>query len=365
MVPTRSVAMLMSFGGDDEMRNRETILQYQRLRYLIEERIEVHDRDTDEKLRYRVLLHPVTTSGGLGELPVLLSSDVVVAVLDSVDPSVIYGLAVRDGFRGKRVLVTHGDVEQALPLELKSRHHVRSDRDGGQFVTDLIVKAAGDSARTIRLTPAVPDDVKVKVDEHDERLRAGLEEALRAVERQGTPRALVADHAQYLGPRILAHALSSWRAYHPYSLWRIKWREKKPGQPYSEDLMIGRPTLVGGNEYFASMYAVTGYGVFPPDPDGPDALTLETAILTLETRAAVDPEALKAFVKDQQRLVKELIFEEGFEVRANVAIHFTDDHPDPDFRGKACMPHALAMRTVGDPTGPHATYLLVVYIDQG
>jgi hypothetical protein len=153
------------------------------------------------------------------------------------------------------------------------------------------------------------------------------------------------------------HLLELWKTMQPTSIIRLKWEKKSSPIRYAIEDMVGPPVVYSINPSFADLYNFN-YQEFP-DPDGETPLTAG-GLLSLVKEYIVESENyLPKIEEDQARIGQKIIFE-GSNAYARVPLKFTDKHPYyPD---AAYLPCLVSKYTTGDVTGPHVTYLAVIYI---
>jgi hypothetical protein len=99
---TRNVLVITSFGGGDQATVRKSILEFMRIKYIIERKIEVYHRHNDplSRLNYNVTVFKAE----IGAIPSnaidrIAGTDIVVALITEKNVNVVYELAVRNIFR--------------------------------------------------------------------------------------------------------------------------------------------------------------------------------------------------------------------------------------------------------------------------
>lgn len=154
----------------------------------------------------------------------------------------------------------------------------------------------------------------------------------------------------------IARVLAGWNTYVPYGVFRIKWARKRDRNGYDAADMVGEPTVSSGNYEFLRLFQLAGDHV--PDPDTEEPLTLNTLMEFI--RESSSQGDFVAFDGDQKRVVDEIIMKDRYG-QVKVVMRLSD--PEDQHRKRTFLPLLVAKRTVGDTKGPHATYLLVAYVE--
>ncbi len=358
---TRHVAVMMPFGGQDRIQQRRCVLEFMRIRHLIEFGINVTPRLSETNVSLKYIVRAFQAS--VGQIPddalqVVANADILIGLVTEKNVNVIYELAVRNLLRDEMILVVKGDPNEVIPIYLKNMGHIRFDPPGSERVTDQIIKLAKDEFPQLSLEADTPDALKQATDRYDESLREQLQGALQTVEARPPRRpAYILNLVKDLDP---GRILSSWTTFYRYGVWRIKWKRRSSKLTYDPSDLEGAPVLYYAGERCLELFNIPEKEF--PDPDSDQALTTETIFDRIKNSRIVDEENFKAFEEDQNRLSREIVFENGF-ARAKVPLQFNSNHkavPNRDY-----MPILMGKRTVGDPQRPHTTYLLVVYVRHG
>src|SRR5262249_27876514 len=147
---------------------------------------------------------------------------------------------------------------------------------------------------------------------------------------------------------------------------RICWKGKGRKEGYKLDHVLGQPTLFGANPHFASMVLRSGQRPFPPDPDGPEALTLDDIRHDLDPY--VETNAFQYFWSDLKDLADRVMEGGGGQfgslgTRVKPPITFRSNHPDKNFKDKSLLVCPVAVKVFGEDTQQHLWYLLTVFVD--
>ncbi|MFQ5991671.1 MAG: hypothetical protein ACE5NA_04455 [Nitrospiraceae bacterium] len=358
---TRDVAVMMSFGGGQTVERRRAILDFARIKYLVEEKINVPTKGTENKIKYKVDVYNLQV-GQIPEAVVrgIATADILIGLLTEKNVNVIYELAVRNLLKDELLLMVKGDPEELVPIYLKDMAYI--EYTGGETgqVADRIDKIANDQGRELYWGRETPDDLERAINSDDRTLQQNLEKALNRIE-INTPKrpAYILDLVTDLDPGKL---LSNWITYYRYGVVRIKWKRKSGGVVYLPEDMEGKPVFTDAGPRFHELFHYP-QRMKLPDPDSGEALTVEKLLTRIRTLGIINPKDYEALIEDQKRVTREILYEDGYG-RAEVPLRFNRKHRT--LANRAYLPTLVAKRTLGDTRRHHATYLLVIYyrIDQ-
>ncbi len=356
---TKDVAMMMSFGRGQTVERRRAILDFARIKYLVEEKINVPAKGTENKIKYKVDVYNLQV-GQIPEAVVrgIATADILIGLLTEKNVNVIYELAVRNLLKDELLLMVKGDPEELVPIYLKDMAYIEyTEGDTGQ-VADRIDKIANDQGRELYWEREIPDDLERAINSDDRTLQENLQKALNRIE-INTPKrpAYILDLVADLDP---GRILSTWTPFYRHGVVRIKWKKKSHPLTYDEKDMEGEPVFYYASERFFELFNLVLKEC--PNPDADEALTVKKLLNRLKNQGVIDDNDHEALLNDQKRLTQEIVYGNGFG-RAVVPIRFNSNHGS--LNNRAYMPHLLAKRTVGDNMArPHTTYLLVIYIQE-
>jgi hypothetical protein len=196
------------------------------------------------------------------------------------------------------------------------------------------------------------------IEARDEELRERLCEAFIKIETNPNAPPGGISLVQELDP---GRNLASWRAFYPYNCVRVRW---KGWQTFPQALQLddidGPPIVYTANSEFFDMI---NYGKSQEEYNaGENPLDMGSVQELLSKSDFIDPPNFKAWKDDQDRLLAEIVLKNSY-ARSIVPLRFNEKHPREQYRNKSVLPTLVAMRTVGKPQRPHATYFLIVFAE--
>jgi len=357
----RSVVIMTSFGGRSAEGRRLAVIQFLRIRFLIENHLQVRTRRaagvSEELVSYEV--SAVYCSQGEIQPRVLRhlrEADVVLGLLTASNPNVIYELAVRSILRDEMVLVTAEDVElpmyfnctATIPLcDAQHESHANLERDLGALAS------SENPPLSFNSDDSIPDAIRRIVDYYDAvgPLRSRLQAAFQEIEDGQVRRQQFAwEVMRKLEPSELA---GSWIQYYPSSVIQVEWSGRSG--PYGHYLprdVVGEAHVCSCNRRFLDLYNIAEL------PANPHILTRQFLLDRL--RGRVSDGDLDLYDKDQQRLVQQIVFENSI-AYAEVPIRFEPNVPN--FAGLCFKPILVGRTIVGAESRNHRMYLHVIYIE--
>ena len=188
-VITRKVAVMMPFGGSDKTLQRSCMLNFLRLKYIIEEKIKStvtskDDNSLKDEIKYDVKGFYVTV-GGITDPAVktIRGADILIGLITEKNVNVIYELAVRSLLVDSPILVVKGDPDDMLPLYLKGLSSIDYDKHTPIQVQDEIRNQSSyPSAAPLALQSQIPPTLRGAIDQYDVSLNDELQRALLAME---------------------------------------------------------------------------------------------------------------------------------------------------------------------------------------
>jgi hypothetical protein len=151
--------------------------------------------------------------------------------------------------------------------------------------------------------------------------------------------------------------MKKWVTFVPTSVILVKWKKKSTSMRYLEEDMIGEPIVYTANSSFADLYNFNYQGM--PKHDGKNPLTSQELLKLVEEFILGGNTHLKKIEDDQTRIIQEIIFK-GSNAYAKVPLKFNDRHPI--YPNSSFLPCLISNYTMGDISGPHITYLVVIYV---
>ena len=356
---TKQVVVMMPFSGNTGANGRRCLLDFLRIKYLVEEKTQVAAHGNGSRVRYHVepcnlqVGHiPSTIVGRIAE------ADILIGLLTAANVNVIYELALRNVLKGEMILVVKGDPDEVVPIYLKEMAHIAYTDGDKKRVGERIQKIADDPDRPLHFEKSIPDDLRSAIDDDDTTLGGNLQAALQSIETSPPSRPEhVRDLVKYLGP---GNVLSGWVTYYPYSVVRIKWSKMSTADAYLPEDMEGPPVICSGNPELLSLFNYAGTSGLP-SPDSDQALSLPAVIERLKHRNLVSGPDLDEFHAEQTQLQEDIILGNA-PGRATVPLRFNGKHTEA-YRNKSFLPCLLGRRTVGDTSKPHTTYLLTAFVE--
>ena len=351
----KQVSVMMPFGGDDKTRRCRCVLDFMRIRYQIENRTSVVNKNLGRKISYRCMVFLAR----VGDIPrdgmrVVAKSDILIGLVSEPNVNVIYELAVRNLLKDEMLLILNGE-RSLLPVYLQSMPYVAYDGSQNSVISSFIDTLSREVAN-LDFEDEIPPELKEKIDKHDDQFKKYVNRALDTIENNCPPRqSYILDLVQDLDPGLL---LGTWDTYTPYSVVQIRWKTKSGPGGYLPEDMDGPPIVYSANDEFRFLFNMASD---LPDPNGPNPFTsgMQLERITPFLRAG----NLEAFIEDQTRLSSNIIFGDGFD-QAKVPLEITADHPRAGYKNKVFLPCMIGKRTVGDNTdAPHMTYLLITFIE--
>lgn len=351
----KQVSVMMPFGGDDGARKRRFVLEFMRIRYLIENRTTVVNKKINRKISYQC----TAFRARVGDIPrdglhVVAESDILIGLVSEKNVNVIYELAVRNLLKDEMLVILKGQPD-LLPIYLRNMPFLQYDGGRNSAVAEVMDEISERQA-VLDFEDEIHPELRKKIDKYDEQYLKNLDVSLDTIENKCPKRqSYILDLVQDLDPGLL---LGTWDTYTPYNIVQLKWKKKSGEYGYLPEDMDGEPIVYSGNNQFRSLFNMVSE---IPDPNGPTPLT-QRKLLGRITRFLVDGN-LEAFSRDQQRLGETIAFGDGFD-QAEVPLETTADHPRDGYKNKVFLPCMVGKRTVGDNTeAPHMTYLLIAFIE--
>lgn len=363
----KDIVVIMPFGSGNEVTENRAILDLMRIKYLIENMINIKPRGSKNSEPIKYTVRPFRTMSGViacSAAKAIAEADIVVALITEFNANVIYELAIRNLLKEEVVIICGDEVDKKkenLPIYTREfatisyRHH--EDRDIINAIKSLSemtgIELDWDKIDQENIPPAL----KTCIDKNDTRLYRDLQNAMQNLENGKASRPeFLQELSKDLDPGKM---LSNWTSYCPFSILRILWKRKSGTTGYVLDDMTGEPVVVSANNKYQALFALN-MQPFPPDPNDRQALT--AGRLLNNVKPYIKEEHFEKFVQDQNRTNELIIYNDSIGT-AKVPIQFTNDHPEEAFKGKVILPNLIAKRVVGEPHRPHVMYLLVTFIE--
>lgn len=364
---TKTVLIIMPFGGEDEEKRRRYILKFKRLKYLTENlRVDlVRQNAPSIEVQFSASVF-LTHVGDIASVNIqaIKDADILFCLISESNATVTYELAVRNLLRDELVIFVEGEQTELLPFYLRQMAHIVDSAKVNNEVNNVIEEIVKNKTIGLSFDDAYPfpNPLKVAIDRSDEKLRDEIGNALKTVLIKRPRRQhYIIDIMREFDPEYLL-SNGNTVTYVPASVLRIRWNAKSgPYGSYSKDDQDGDPVVCDYNGDFLKLY---NYWIPSRSPgwESDSPLTLEYLLEGLKTRGIVETDDFEKFAADQYRLTDEIIFGDSFG-NAEVPLRLNDRHAVPEYRKKAYLPVLVTKRIVGQVHRPHTMYLLVVYID--
>lgn len=359
---TQEIVIITSFEGRDPKAMKRNILDCMRLKYIIEERIEIPSLLLRCPIDFSVSV-AYTEQGDVNEKAFnkIVNADVLIAVVSDANANVIYELATRSLIKPELLILIKNAGREILPMYLQSMGHMDFDENIDPSIQHEIDKIARNEDVNLSWSaldgaglPELFNELKEEIDRgKDDTLARDLENNLKKMyEAPSTWPSFMHELVLQIDPAGLLHA---WTTYYPTSLVRVQWSRRSENS-YAPSDLASEPVVIAGNPAFCQLYGITVIG----DPNNPiEALTMKVSLSKLES--LMTEEDFTAFCRDQQDVSQKILFDNDFS-QTKVPIKFKE-HPVRQYIDGVFMPMLVGKKVVGNQRSFHTTYLLVTYID--
>lgn len=367
-IVTLSVTVITPFGGSSDEDTRRHVVNYHRVRHLIENAIEVIREDTSGtvgRLRYKVGIC-LARSGNISlrALTRLARSNIVVALLSEHNVNVIYELGIRNLHRPETIILVNRELAREgrapIPVYLReSAYNLFGDS------SDVIAEAVKTHQPSLdwQSTKLVPELAHV-IESGDGELRETLQHAFQ--ELVDNPPRWLESMNEMARNRHPEGFLQGWSTYLPTSIVRIDWKRRSDDLSYRPEDMDGAPVVADANYLFRRIFHIENLNL---GPDYTSDITFERLMNRIQPFIA--PEDFEDFLTEQAQLMNWIVLGNGH-ATAYVPLRFRAEgpetgealHPNKDIRGKVYLPCLTAKKTIGDPEYPHSTYLIISFVEQ-
>lgn len=355
MPSKRKVAVMMPFGGTDSKLQRRYIIDFMRIKYIIQQKVNVNvgNEFGAERQEYEV----TAFQAHVGEIPakaikLIHDADILVGLITEKNVNVMYELAARSLLKDVPILLVKGDPDDLLPIYLKNQGYI------AYSTPDMVENEIRDSIEkeylnSLSLNGAIPPWLRDVIDTTDEDLINNIQDALKAMESQRDPLFkelldVVAQNQNFDPEKMF----KIWNTFYPSSIVKMTWKKRSYGVGgYSTSDAEGEAVVCAWNNEFLSLYDFV-------DPNAP----MTAKELFNQLKDFVNEQDLSDFMRDQESLTKRIVLNNGF-AEATIPLHINNNHPREQHRGKAYLPCLTMKRIIGDPQRPHNMYLLVDYIN--
>lgn len=364
----RRVTVIMPFLSGDPAGERRSILNYMRIKYIVENMVEVtplwcKSKSDRQYLNYKVNVFKT----GAGEIAARATKEIVdahliIALINEVNVNVVYELAIRHLLKESLIIVK--DIEKgknAVPVYLQDFAHIDyrgSSGSADRAIINEMEYLANQGPDKVQLDWELPDDYPAElidlIKTKDTRLTRALQSSIQDFEDEKIEQpSFIRDIATVVHP---SRAFSSWATISPYSVIRILWKKKRTKKSYDIQDMLEPPVITCCNNAFLRMLNRSGD---LPDPRGDQKLTAKTQLEYL--RENMDSEAYVALERDQGRVFASLFLRDEL-THALVPVQFNDTH-NREFTNRAFLPCLFGKKIVGDESSPHYAYFVVCFVE--
>lgn len=339
----RNVVVAMPF-GERGLERRRAILNFRRLKYIIEEKCQVvPSPTTGMNVAYDVnVAKAVIKDIPSQALSQINEADILIALLSERNFTVTYELGYRRG-RDRTPVILIVDSPDDIPVYESAVAYQEWRQD--EVLEEIDRIARNDFPKLVDYQGEIPPSLKEVIDAKDEGLVNSLRVTLQEIENDHAVSAL--SPAQKLRSILSDGEITR---YYPFSVVEIRFAKRGVFEE-SES-----PTeVVEFDEKFSRLYGYVDKA--SALKDGP--LTLDRLLERLEKFS--DTDDWQEFLQEQVTLTDTVIKDLGFAI-ATIPIKINSSHTD-EFRGRAFLPCITSQVIDGDRDGPHNMYLLIAYID--
>lgn len=346
---TRKVVVAMPYGGQVERERRKAILNFSRLKYIMENKCQVvpaalPGQGTTAGSRVDYVVQVAQT--GFDNIPgtslrMIRDADILVALLSERNQNVAYELGYRRA-RERTVILMVDSHDDVRPVHEKSVAYQ-------DWIQDDVLKqinsiADSDFPPLPGFKVDIPGALKDAIDAKDGGLIENLRNALQEIEQDF--RVWYPDPVEQLRG-ILSTDITR---FYPFSVVEVSFSKKgefeNPEAPAK---------VVDFDDGFSRLY---GYPTtLIAKYDTPHTLDR----LLDRIKEFTEPDDWGKFLEEQNWLTEKVI-KKLQPARATVPIRINSSHPDAGFRDKDVLPCMIGHVIDGDTDGPHHMYLLIAYI---
>jgi hypothetical protein len=338
----RKIVVAMPFGRTD-LEHRKAILNFRRLKYIIEEKCQVIPSPaTGVRAAYNVdVARTIINEIPERALSEIHAADILIALLSERNFTVTYELGYRRG-RERTPVMLMVDSQDDIPVYEAAEAYLVWKQD--DVLEEIARIAKNDFPTLVDFRGDIPPSLKEVIDARDHALINNLQLALQEIENEFV--VYEPDPVQKVRG-MLSDAIT--RIY-PCSVVEVRF--SKRGE--FENPMAAA-TVVDFDDEFSRLYGYAGKGAAARE----GSLTLEKLLNRLEKFS--DADDWNRFMQEQVKLTETMI--DYWFTRATVPIKINNAHPIDGFKGKSFLPCVIAQVIDSNLDGPHRMYLLVAYIE--
>jgi hypothetical protein len=345
---TRNVVVAMPFGRGETER-RKGILNFRRIKYIVEERCQVVPAvppgSSTRGMRVAYDVDVAKTAMDIipeKALTQIYNADILIALLSEHNLTVTFELGYRRA-RERRPVILVVDSEDDVPIHERAVAYQSWRQD--EVLAEIDDIAGKNYPQLAGFQVDIPGALKDVIDARDDVLIRGLELALQEIEADFV--VLAPDPVQKLRG-MLDDAITR---YYAFSVVAVR---------FSKNGEFEDPTapaeVVDFDEEFSHLYGYAGKNTARQD----QPLTLD--LLLDRIKKFSDTDDWNKFLQEQVILTETVIKDGGF-ARATVPIRFNSSHAHSQFRCKSFLPCMCAQVTDANTNGPHRMYVLIAYIE--
>ncbi len=342
----RKVAVAMPFGTTRTER-RKAILNFSRLKYIVENKCQVIPTGSSTRVAYDVAV--VRTR--VDEIPrraleQIRYADILLALLSEHNQTVAYELGYRRaaGERNPPVILMVDSEDDVRPVYEKSVAYL--DWKQEEVLEEIDHIASKDFPPLGDFQIDIPPSLKQVIDAKDDELIIGLQLDLQEIENDFV--VPLPDPVQNLRGILLSDAVTR---FNPCLLVEVRF--SKRGELEDPEAPV---KVVDFDAEFSLLYGYADKRAAALDTP----LTLDRLLNRINRFS--DTDDWNKFLHEQAMLTETVIKNYGF-ARATVPLRINSSHPQHQFKGKSFLPSMAARVIDGKFDGPHQMYLLIEYIE--
>ena len=340
----RNVVVAMPFGGPGAER-RKAILNFRRLKYIIEEKCQVvptGSRTTGMRVAYDVeVARTIMDQIPENALKQIYNADILIALLSERNFTVSYELGYRRARERNVILMV--DSNDDLPIYEKAYGYQEWKQD--EVLEEIDHIASKDFPPLPDFQVDIPPSLKEVIDARDDELINSLQLALQEIESKFVepPR----DPVQKLRG-MLSKSIDR---FYPFSVVEVGFSKR------GEFVDSKAPAqVIDFDDQFSRLYGYVSHNA--AEADRP--LILDRLLDRISEFS--DTDDWNKFLEEQGKLTETVVKNYGF-AQATVPIRINSSHTYDEFKYKSFLPCIVAQ--VIDPPkkdGAHRMYLLIAYI---
>ncbi|MDT5344945.1 MAG: hypothetical protein QOE52_4129 [Mycobacterium sp.] len=343
----RKVVVVLPYGGGGSgVERRKAILNFSRLKYIVENKCQVVPplpSPQGARVDYDVEVAKTATDEiNRIALERIRSADILIALLSERNQTVAYELGYYRRGRERTVILMVDTQDDVLPVYEKLFAHQEWRQDD---VLKEIDSVAGKDFIPLDWDVDIPVGLKEVIDARDHELIKNLTAALQEIE-QNFGVWWFPDAVEMLRG-ILSQKITR---FYPFSVVEVSYSKK--GEFEDPELPA---KVVDFDEAFSRLYGYADKTAALRDKPH----TLGRLLDRLKRYS--EPDDWEEFSEEQNTLTDIVVKNYGI-AHASVPIKINSSHPDAGFKDVALLPCMAAQVIDGDLNMPHHMYLLIVYI---